>query len=107
MTKKHELMWQQMADLTMTKCRQHCHQLGSCCSGVYCEMAAEAMEKAGVTIPPMPFIVDGKCVIPPHFRPLCTVHQCKIQSQGFDSDDPVWTDKYFMLREKLASTIEI
>jgi len=70
---------------------------------MYCEMAVEFMQKAGVPIStvPMPFIVDGKCVIPPHFRPLCSLHQCKIASLGIDPKDPEWTKNYFALREKL------
>jgi hypothetical protein len=69
-------------------------------------MAAEMMEKAGVPIPPMPFIVDGKCAVPPHFRPLCTLHQCKISGLGFDPKDPKWTKRYFDLRERLEDTME-
>jgi len=101
MTKAQEAMWAEMAELTMAKCRESCHNLGSCCDSMYCEMAAEMMEKAGVTVPPRPFIVDGKCVVPPHFRPLCSLHQCKIASLGVDPKDPKWTKKYFELREKL------
>lgn len=101
MTKEAEQLWQEMADLTLSKCKEHCHNMGSCCSKEYCGMAAEEMQKAGVVVPPMPFIVDGKCVIKPHFRMLCSLHQCKIASVGEDSKDPEWTKKYFALREKL------
>ena len=69
-------------------------------------MAAEIMQKAGQEFPSIPldktFIVDGKCVIPPHFRPLCTLHQCKIAGLGFDPNDKKWTERYFELRKKLS-----
>lgn len=95
-------LWQQMADLTLEKCKKTCKVgVGSCCSGEYCDMAKELMEKAGEKLPEMPFVKDGKCVIPPHFRPLCSLHQCKINDLGFDPEDPKWTVKYFKLREKL------
>ena len=95
-------LWQEMADMTFAKCREHCHDLGCCCSQEYCDMAAEIMEKAGAPVPPMPFSdKDGRCTIPPHFRPLCSLHQCKISGLGLDLKDKKWTDKYFKLREKL------
>lgn len=102
MTRKDQALWQQMADLTLDKCLQSCKNLGSCCSSEYCDMAADMMEKAGLSIPPRPFIVNGKCVVPPHFRPLCALHQCKISSFGYDLKDRKWTEKYFALREKLS-----
>ena len=94
-------LWQQMADLTKEKCQKSCRNMGACCSGEYCEFAAETMVKAGEKVPPMPFVVDGKCSIPPHYRPLCLLHQCDIASLGFAKGDPEWTNRYFKLREKL------
>lgn len=114
-TKAQEAMWAEMAEMTLAKCRESCHNLGSCCDSMYCEMAAEIMQKQGVKPPVTPgkwrdgsqsFLVDGKCVIPPHFRPLCSLHQCKIASLGFDPKDPAWTKKYFDLRERLDGDFE-
>ena len=97
-----EKLWQEMADLTYQKCKEKCHNLGCCCSGDYCDIAAEYMESKGVEVPPMPFLdKNGKCSIPPQFRPLCTVHQCDIANLGCDPKDPKWTKKYFKLRDKL------
>ena len=97
-----EQLYQEMADLTYSKCKETCKiKLGWCCSGEYCDMAKEIMEKAGVPIPEMPFVKDGKCVVPPHFRPLCTLHQCKISNLGTDWDDPEWSKKYYKLRDKI------
>jgi hypothetical protein len=68
-------------------------------------MAAENMEKAGFAFERIPldqmFLVDGRCTVPPHFRPLCSLHQCKIGGMGLDPADPKWTKEYFDLRERL------
>jgi hypothetical protein len=105
MTQEREKLWQEMAGMTLAKCKQHCSQLGSCCSPGYCEMAADIMRKAGHSFESVPFgktfAWQGKCPVPPHFRPLCTLQQCKISGLGLDRDDPEWTEKYFEIREKL------
>lgn len=44
---------------------------------------------------------DGNCILEPHLRPLCTLHQCMIDSWGFDPEDPEWTRKYFELRGRI------
>jgi len=102
---KSEQLWQEMADHTYKKCKEKCHNLGSCCSGEYCDLAAEFVKLKGINPPPMPFIQNGKCIIPPHLRPLCTVHQCEISGLGGDPKDPEWTNKYFELRDKLNELI--
>jgi hypothetical protein len=99
-------LWQQMADLTMQKCKQKCRILGSCCSPEYCQMASEYAKEKGITLietgNKLPFLdVENHCVVPPHLRPLCTLHQCDINGWGFSPNDPEWTEKYFQLREKL------
>jgi hypothetical protein len=43
----------------------------------------------------------GGCVAPPHFRKLCTLHVCSINSLGFDPKDPRFTREYFILREQI------
>jgi hypothetical protein len=105
MTKEQETLWQEMADLTNAKCQEACRQVGQCCSTEYCQIAAEAMTEAGHSFPKMPFgktfVVDGKCIVPPHFRQLCVLQQCKINGCGFDPKDQEWTKKYFDLRTKL------
>jgi hypothetical protein len=97
-------LWQDMADMTLERCRKKCHSLGSCCEDFYCEMAAGIMQKSGVSVPPRPFRdKDGRCIIPPHYRPLCSLHQCDINGLGFAKDDPEWTKRYFELREKIEA----
>ena len=107
MTEQAKVLWQEMADLTLAKCKESCRtNVGSCCSPEYCALAAEAMRKAGYAFHKFQeegktFVVDGKCIVPPHFRPLCSLHQCKISGLGFDPKDPEWTKKYFKLRKRL------
>lgn len=105
MTKRQVEMWKEMADLTNAKCTATCRCIGQCCSPEYCQMAAEAMTKAGHPFEKVPFgktfAHSGPCPVPPHFRPLCTLQQCKISSLGFDPKDPEWTKQYFKLRGKL------
>ena len=95
-----------MADLTFAKCRQKCHLLGSCCEPAYCDIAREYAAEKGVTLQEqggtIPFLDENKhCVVPPHLRPLCTLHQCDINDLGFSPGDPEWTNKYFELRERI------
>ena len=106
MTKKEVRLWEQMAELTKRKCLATCHQMGSCCDAMYCRMAEETAKAHGVTVEPtgnpkVPFAGEKGCVMPPQFRQMCTLHQCKISGLGFDPKDPKWTKEYFDLREKL------
>lgn len=102
-------LWQKMADMTHEKCVKTCRSIGQCCRPDYCEMAAANMREAGHPFPLMPFgktfVVDGKCIVPPHFRPLCSLQQCKISGLGCDPKDMEWTEAYFELRDELAMTI--
>ena len=106
-----KILCHEMAELTFSKCKEHCHNLGSCCEDMYCNLAIEYAEDKGVNLVKelghFPFIKNGKCLVPPHLRPICTVHQCKISSLGFDPKDPEWTKKYFELREKIDELIEL
>lgn len=110
-TPKQIEQWQQMADLTMAKCRQKCHKIGMCCSPEYCEMAAEYAKEHGIALEPVgsPLLFlnnERQCIVPPHLRPLCTLHQCDINGFGFCPDDPEWTEKYFDLRTILEEGME-
>ena len=102
--KSLEQLYKEMADHTLSKCKNTCRvRVGFCCSSEYCDMASELMKKAGEPIPEMPFNKTGACVVKPHFRPLCTLHQCKINGLGADIEDIKWTKKYFRLRDKIES----
>jgi hypothetical protein len=41
------------------------------------------------------------CVVPPHLRPICTVHTCEINGVGVKKGDPKWTEAYFKLRGEI------
>jgi hypothetical protein len=95
-----------MASMTWAKCLQKCKKFGSCCSSEQCDMVAEYAAKRGVTLADtgntLRFLKDGKCIVPPHLRPLCSLQQCDIQSMGFSAGDPDWTEAYFELHEQLG-----
>ena len=104
MKQEEEELWAKMAEFTLKKCKEHCHRLGNCCSSEYCDIAEETLDKYKVPIKrtsPLYLGIDGKCVVPPQFRQLCTLHQCKINSFGCDPKDPKWTEEYFKLREEI------
>lgn len=101
MDKETKELWQEMANHTLMKCKETCRHLGSCCSKEYCEIAIKNMMDAGESVP-SPVVQNGRCVIPPHFRLICSLHQCKIAGLGCDPKDLPWTEKYFDLREKLT-----
>jgi len=70
-------------------------------------MAIEiALEEYGVRLertshPILPLMGEKGCVAPPHTRPLCTLHTCSVNSLGVKIDDVEWTDKYYILRNKI------
>lgn len=49
----------------------------------------------------LPFMGAKGCVVPPHLRPLCTLHVCSINSFGCDPKDADFTAKYFKLRRQI------
>jgi len=105
-TVKEVELWQEMADLTLAKCKEHCHALGSCCTEGDCGTTERYAASLGVILErvpgsKIPFLKDGQCIVSPHLRPYCSLHQCKIASMGFDVKDPEWTKKYFRLRRQL------
>ncbi len=96
-------LYAKMAALTLPKCKA-CFPPLSCCSPEYCEMAISIAKDEGVELtrtehPTLPLMgIDG-CTAAPHFRPLCTLHNCSINSIACDPKDPKWTKKYFDLRQ--------
>ena len=63
------------------------------------KMAAEAGVKFDRTShPTLPCMGESGCTMPPHFRPLCTLHLCSISSLGTTGDAEL-DEKYFSLRE--------
>lgn len=101
-----------MGELTYDYCKKHCRILGSCCSPEYCEMANAYAQSKGITLNKtgnkIPFLTNGgKCVVPPEYRYLCTVHQCDINALGFFKDDPTGelTKRYYKIRSKIEKQL--
>lgn len=106
MTAKTIRLFQQMADLTAPECASACRAPHACCSPEYCLMAEVIASDDGVTLahtdhPTLPFMSPTGCLVPPHYRPLCTLHTCDINNLGFKRGDPAWTAKYFKLRAQI------
>jgi hypothetical protein len=106
------ILYQQMAELTLPECRDSCRSPHSCCAPEYCDFAAiTAKEDWNTELTPtghprLPFMGESGCTVPPHMRPMCTMHTCAINSLGFKPGDMEWTKKYFTLREKIE-TLEL
>jgi hypothetical protein len=99
-------LFQEMADLTLPKCKQ-CRVPLSCCSPEYCGMALDTAKEHGIALkitdhPTLPLMGANGCTAPPYLRPLCTLHVCSINDLGCDPKDPVWTGQYFELRDKIG-----
>jgi hypothetical protein len=103
-----EKLWKKMADLTYIKCKDNCKQLGMCCSKEYCAYAYDEAKEHGIelnldTSKDLPGIGDtGKCIIPPMFRPLCSLHIC----DRLLFSDVKFSEEYFELREILSGLEE-
>ena len=98
-------LFQQMYELTRPECDK-CACPRSCCSPEYCDMAGEIADEAGVQLiatghPTLKYMGESGCIVPPHLRPLCTLHTCDIGNLGFHRTDMEWTEKYFKLREQI------
>ena len=103
-------LFQEMYELTEPECRLTCRCPQSCCSPEYCEMAAEFASENGIVLkrtehPTLKFMSSKGCVVPPHLRPLCTLHTCDINGHGFKPNDPAWTKKYFDLRASIERAL--
>lgn len=104
-------LFRDMSDLTAPECGSKCRCTSPtrCCDAMYCEMAVdfakqfwgEDIRHLGNDDEHIPFLGPGGCVLPPHFRPLCTLHTCEINSFGIKRNDPTWTKRYFELREQI------
>ena len=102
-----KVLYEQMYEHTKGECA-NCKVPHSCCSPEYCMMAEMQAQEDGVSLDEyrtnhdtLTFMGEGGCTLPPHFRPVCTVHTCEINGLGVKIDDPGWTDKYFELREQI------
>lgn len=104
-TDTQKKLYQEMYELTEPKCGS-CKVPHSCCDPFTCQMVKEYASKQGEKYELIDgmFLKDDKCIIPPHLRPICTLHVCSINSLGCDPKDPKWTRKYFSLRERIEES---
>jgi hypothetical protein len=105
--------WKALADHTRAKCgTPHCRVIPElrphrCCDRQYCVMAKEyAKDRYGIELQPtghpdLPFMGPNGCTVEPYLRPICSLHQCSINSMGVLRGDPSWTVEYFRLRETI------
>lgn len=104
-------LYQKMYEMTEPECRSSCRCPQSCCDSMYCDIAKEyAKEVWSADLQPtghptLPFMSATGCIVPPHMRPMCTLHTCDIGGLGFKRNDPKWTAEYFRLRGQIE-TIE-
>lgn len=104
MKKELILLWKKMYELTRfsDECKE-CRFNYSCCSPEYCAIAIDYALEIGEELTTtnhqrLPLMGKDGCVAPPHVRPLCTLHTCKINSIGFTNNKD-WDKKYFRLRD--------
>lgn len=100
-----EQLYQEMYEHTRDECKG-CRVPHACCSLEMCEFSDAFAQEQGIKIEkvegPLPFMGVNGCVVPPHLRPLCTVHTCDIMAFGYKPGDQEWTDEYFRLRDLIG-----
>lgn len=104
--------YKEMSDHTAPECANNCRIPYGCCEPEYCELAKGFAEeywgikleetqeyKEGKT--KLPFMGASGCVVEPHLRISCTLHVCCINSIGIKPGDPMWTGRYFQIRNDI------
>ncbi|KKW10416.1 MAG: hypothetical protein UY48_C0038G0016 [Candidatus Gottesmanbacteria bacterium GW2011_GWB1_49_7] len=103
--------YRQLAEHTKPKCGEACNCQAEfrCCEPEYCNAAIQhAKEYWNVDLPltrhpTLPGMGLDGCVFAPHFRPLCTAHNCFIGAMGFIiPPDSAWNKRYFALRDQIV-----
>jgi len=104
-------LYREIAGMTAPLCagkgKGACRSPHSCCEAMYCHISIEyTKEIYGVDLIPLegtklPFMGPNGCILEPHYRPMCSVHVCCINSIGANVHDMEWTEKYFKLREEI------
>lgn len=111
-------LMQAMADLTAPACAGHgpgaCKAPRSCCSAEYCDLAQDIASAHGVLLVPelgwattpkqLKFMSATGCTVPPHWRPMCTLHTCAMNGLGTFGDKAL-DAKYFALRDQCMQTM--
>jgi len=99
---------QAFADLakhTAPKCGA-CRVAYICCSAEQCAATRDfALETFGETLVegsgPLPFLGSEGCTVPPHLRPICSVHVCEQHL-----NDDAWSLKYESLRDAAGDLLQ-
>lgn len=104
-------LYKKMYDHTRLKCHPpRCKLYNTpmrCCSPEYCDAAirhAKDIWNVDLKVTDhkeLPLMGPEGCIAEPHLRSICTVHDCMINSLGFDPVDTKWTKTYFRLRGKI------
>lgn len=102
MTHTLESVFKDLAAHTAPACGS-CRLAHACCNTGQCEATlALAKEDFGVDLTPLktnhptlPFLGATGCVVPPHLRPICSVHVCE---KHLEAETP-WTNRYWELRD--------
>jgi hypothetical protein len=114
-----ENLYQEMADMTSPVCENECtiyrDKKYRCCELKYCKLAAKfAKEKYNIELQPtgnpdLLFMSENGCTVPPHLRPICTLHVCPISYAGVSciGSSKLRTDEYFALRKKIEVEAKI
>jgi hypothetical protein len=95
-----------MAEHTEPECGA-CARPHSCCEERYCLLAIDfARDYWGVELrpgwhPTLPLMGPAGCTVPPHLRPICTLHTCAVNEHGCKPGDPAWTARYVELRDAI------
>lgn len=100
-------LYKEMSELTSPECGA-CPVPHSCCDKLACDMATAYAAELGVTLTPtghdkLPYMGENGCVVPPHLRPICTLHTCAVNSLGFKRGDEAWSKKYHELRDRIEA----
>lgn len=81
-----------------------CRAAYSCCTPDQCEtvrdFAEETFNISLEDVPDagrLPFLGSQGCIVPPHLRPLCSVHVC-----GQHLKDDAWTERYWSVMRPWA-----
>lgn len=103
-SKKMISVFEALARHTAPKCGQ-CLAAHACCNRAQCEDTRNfARQTFGIILEDtgehLPFLGPTGCTVPPHLRPLCSVHVCE---QHLRDDD--WTERYFDLREQAGKEL--
>lgn len=82
MKEETKLALKQLAEITKAKCGQ-CPTLPltRCCDSDFCNLASQEMAAHGFYLPPtdnpvVPYLGPNGCIVPPEYRPGCTLFVC-------------------------------